>query len=131
MLITVTITAWVVPFDQMVIDQAVFGGEDAAERALVFINNASKAWWDAAGGDRCVALPADDVHKAQPYEPIKEVGYDVALYELWGGESGFHAMIDRESYAILHEAHYKREFDDQGLDRPGYLIVAEAFGKTP
>jgi hypothetical protein len=132
MKITVTITAWHVPFDQMVIDQATFDGVDAEQCALVFINDASKAWWDATDGDRCVLEMANEpvYNRPEPYQPISEVGYDPARYVLWGGESGFHAMIDKASYAALHEAHYKREYDDKGHQRPGYLLNAYA-GDNP
>lgn len=120
--IIIVITTWQVPFEQMV--QKIHS-ETNEQEALNFINTESKKWWDANEGDRCVENELDENgHSYSPYEPIKELGYDQARYELWGGESGFHAMLDNESWWRLHEAHYKHEYDDKGLKRPGYLRVA-------
>jgi len=124
MKITVTITDWCVPFDQVV--RGTFEFENEAD-ALAHINATSAAWWAANEGDRCMAEYPDTT----PYEPIGELGYYNARYELWGGEQGFHAMLDHAVYAALHEAHYKREFDGKGITRPGYLIVAELSGHKP
>jgi hypothetical protein len=65
---------------------------------------------------------------SDPYEPVTELGYDFARYELWQGETGFHAMIDVGAAAQLHEDHYKREYDDKGETR--YLINAYLAGDT-
>ncbi len=109
--ITIVITTWQVPFDQMV--KGVFEFDDV-QAATSFINDASHKWWDENHGERGNA----------PYKPITELGYDMAHYELWGGETGFHAMLDDASAWRLHNAHYKLEFDDKGIKRPGYLRVA-------
>jgi hypothetical protein len=116
--ITVVITTWQVPFDQVVRAIKTFTNE---AEALEFINGESKKWWDGVNGDT----------NQTGYEPIKELGYDGAHYALWGGECGFHAMLDHASYARLHEAHYKRNYDDQGCQRPGYLQVAYLQGNKP
>ena len=113
MTIKVTITSWRVPFDQIVHGTHEFEDEQSA---LKFINAMSKAWWDDNNG-------ASD-EEAEDYEPIERLAYDHARYELWGGENGFHAMLDQESYDRLLDAHYKREWDDKGMKRPGYLRAA-------
>jgi hypothetical protein len=123
-MITVIITTWQVPFDQVVHGTYQFSTDAAALR---FINETSAQWWNAHDGDRSVR----EGHTEQPYEPIAELGYNVARYELWGGESGFHAMLDEGSYARLHEAHYAREYDAKGEERPGYLINAYVAGAKP
>lgn len=115
MTITVVISTWQIPFDQVVRDIRQF---DSTEEATTFINACSKQWWDACEGDRCVVEFPDEV---EAYEPITELGYDHARYEICG-EKGFQAMLDGESAAALHEAYYKKKYDDQGLARPGYLI---------
>lgn len=122
--ITVILTEHKVPFDQMVTDVATFATD---AEALDYINAASQKWWIENDGDRCIA----EVHAAElggeeitEYTPIEELGYDTPMYMLWDGESLFHAMLDANSYWRLHEAHYKREYDDKGEKRPGYLRVA-------
>lgn len=115
--ITVVITTWQVPFDQMV--KGVFEFDDV-QAATSFINDASSKWWKKHHGDRSVK----EGHTAEFYKPIAELGYDIPRYELWGGETAFHAMLDEASAWRLHEAHYKREYDDKGISRPGYLRVA-------
>lgn len=114
--ITVVITTWQVPFDQTV--NGVFEFEDVVS-ATAAINAASLKWWHENDGDRAVADNGDS-----PYEPINELGYDFARIELWGGENGFHAMLDSDSAARLLEQHYKREYDDKGITRPGYMRAA-------
>lgn len=123
MKITAVITTWQVPFDQVVIAQSQF---TTIKAATDFINQLSTKWWRENEGSRSLRECGGDA-----YVPITELGYDVARYELWGGESGFHAMIDIESAALLHEAHYVREFDVKGLERPGYLINAYVAGHKP
>lgn len=134
-IITVVISTWQVPFDQIVRDVVQFGGDTAAKDALDFINAKSAAWWAEHEGDRSVAERAEygtpESWGGTGYEPIAELGYDQARYELWGGEAGFHAMIDHASYARLCEEHYAREFDAKGLTRPGYLINAYVAGHKP
>ncbi len=132
--ITVVISTWRVPFDQTVQSVTTFGGENAAKQSLDFINEQSAKWWADNDGDRSVAEGhkyIDNHGEGGSYAPITELGYEMARYDLWGGESGFHAMIDEASYARLHEAHYKREFDDKGVTRPGYLINAYVAGHKP
>ena len=123
--IIIAITTWQVPFEQTV--QKIHSVTSEKE-AVDFINAESKKWWNANEGDRWVEQSMlediQDVTHCIPYQPIEELGYEHARYELWGGEVGFHAMLDNESWWRLHEAHYKREFDDKGLKRPGYLRVA-------
>lgn len=116
MTITVVITTWQVPFAQVVRDIKQF---EIPADAMSFINDASKEWYDEHNGAKSNLEITDNDF---PYTPIKELGYDNAQYHLWGGECGFHAMLDVQSAAILHEAYYKKRFDDQGLTRPGYLI---------
>src|SRR5712672_1112201 len=82
--ITVVITTWQVPFDQIV--KGVFQFDDV-QTATPFINAASLKWWNENHGDR----------GGEPYEPINILGYDIARYELWDGEIGFHAMLDEAS----------------------------------
>ena len=124
MKITVVITDWCVPFDQVVRHIERF---DTEAKALAYINAKSLEWWQANDGDRCrVEYP-----KTEPYEPITELGYNQARYELWGGEQGFHAMLDHATYARLNEAHYKREFTNKGLALPGYLQVSKIQGHWP
>ena len=108
----VIITTWCVPFDQVV--NAVRGFDDAAS-AVAFINAASAKWWHENEGDRCIA----EYPETEPYQPIVELGYDIAKYELWGGEQGFHAMLDATSAQRLFEAHYASQ------PKPGYLRAAE------
>ena len=122
--ITVVISTWQVPFDQVV--QGIHHFVDP-KAALDFINEQSANWWAEQEGNRSVA----EGHTDSGYEPVAELGYNHARYELWGGEAGFHAMIDNESYARLHEERYKREYDDKGLTRPGYLINAYVADKKP
>lgn len=135
MSITVIITTWQVPFDQQVREIKTFSGEKANSEALEFINQQAAQWWDDNEGDRWEAEARAEGEKPESsdwaYQPIKELGYDTAHYEIWGGENGFHAMLDETSYAKLHEAHYKREYDDKGLTRPGYLINAYVSGAKP
>ena len=118
MKITVVITVWQVPYSQVVTQIRKF--ENPA-RALLFINAQSKAWWQAHDGDRCCA----EYPETAPYKPITELGYDTAHYELWGGESGFTAMLDHASYATLHDRHYA------GKPLPGYLQVSDLQGHKP
>lgn len=117
--ITVIISTWQVPFDQVVREIKRFR---SPKSALAFINAASKKWWEENDGERGAS---------DPYEPVAELGYNHAHYELWGGECGFHAMIDADSYARLHEDHYRREYDEKGVTRPGYLINAYVAGAHP
>lgn len=132
MKITVVITTWQVPFDQVVRGIRQF---DDPETAKAFINKESKKWWDENAGERYVeeGYPETDKIKGEhpsstekpipePYKPITELGYEWARYEIWGGETGFHAILDAKSTAMLHEDHYKREYDDKGITRPGYLL---------
>lgn len=130
-LITVVISTWQAPFDQVVQGVHQFGGDNAAQRALDFINEQSAAWWAANDGDRSVTagyLDTNDHGEGGTYAPITELGYNHARYELWGGEAGFHALLDQASYARLCEEHYVREFDNKGVSRPGYLINAYLAG---
>jgi hypothetical protein len=128
--ITVLITTWRVPFDQVVSEIKTFDDNDV-EGARLYINVASSLWWDENEGPRWVAeCRAQDV-EVEDHVPIKELGYDMARYEIGDGEAGFHAMIDEGTYWRLHEAHYKREYDDQGLTRPGYLINTYVAGENP
>jgi hypothetical protein len=124
MKIKVIITDWQVPFDQVVRDIRTFDTEVAA---VAFINAESLKWWQANEGDRCVA----EMPNTEPYQPIVELGYQSAQYELWGGEQGFHAMLTHSTYAKLNAAHYKREFTDKGQPLPGYLQVAKLSGNWP
>ena len=114
--IKVVITTHTVPFDQIV--EGIFEFDDAT-KAVEFINKTSAKWWKENDGDRAVKQG-----NAEEYQPITELGYDSAQWELWDGEMLFHAMIDKISYWRLHNEHYKREFDDKGIERPGYLRVA-------
>lgn len=123
MKIQVSITTWSVPFDQVVESVSTFG---SADDALKFINAASLKWWQTIEGDRSVTEMGGDA-----YEPVTELGYQQARYEVWGGEQGWHAMLDRASYSQLHEAHYAREYDAKGKPRPGYLRNAYAAGMKP
>ncbi len=127
MTITVVISTWQVPFDQTVQEIVQFGGDTATQDALAFINTQSAKWWAEHEGNRYIA--ENGGHGG--YEPIAELGYNMARYELWGGESGFHAMLGQDSYERLHEEHYAREFDDKGKVRPGYLINAYVAGHKP
>lgn len=126
-MITVVITTWQVPFDQTVKAVMTFTGEG---EALAYVNQQSAQWWADIDGARSMLECGDDDND-WPYEPITELGYDAAHYHAWGGECGFHAMLDDVSYAKLHEAHYAREFDAQGLERPGYLLNAYVAGGKP
>jgi hypothetical protein len=134
--ITVVITTWQVPFDQVVQETIVFWGDDAAKKATDHINAESLKWRVEHESDRSVlegqtAGYGTSESWGAGYEPIDELGYNTARYELWGGESGFHAMIDQASYARLHEEHYAREYDAKGIMRPGYLINAYVAGHKP
>ena len=122
--ITVVITTWQVPYDQIIVAQSQF---TTTEAAVEFINQRSAQWWKEKEGQRCIK----EHPETDPYQPIEELGYDMACYRLWGGESGFHAMLDADSAAMLHEAYYKRECDDKGLPRPGYLINTYVAGQKP
>ena len=112
MTITVVVTTWQVPFAQAV--KEVFHTDDDAE-ALKFINDAAHKWWHDHHGDQDISEDGGE------FKPIKELGYDWGKWELWGGEAGFHAMLDEVTENRLHEEHYKREYDDNGKQRPGYL----------
>lgn len=127
MKITVVLTSWAVPFAQVVNGIFTFEGDNAVQEVTSFINAESLKWWEASEGNRCMAEYPD----TEPYAPIEELGYDTAQYELWGGEHGFNAMLDAESAAALHEAHYQREYDAKGETRPGYLINAYVGGGKP
>ena len=119
--VTVIVTTWLVPFGQIV--KAVKQFDNDAD-ALTFINDEAKKWWDEFDGDRCVAENVGAQRQwedCDKFEPIRILGYDTPYYTLWGSENGFHAMLDEESYWRLHEEHYKREYDDKGISRPGYL----------
>lgn len=129
MSIKVVISTWCVPFDQVVHAIVEFGGEGAAKRALDYINAESRKWWDENDGDRYIKEQKHTEY--EPYRPVEELGYGMARYELWDGEQGFHAMLDSVSYAKLHEEHYKREYDDKGCTRPGYLINAYVADHKP
>ena len=120
--ITVVISTYYVPFPQVVNSINEF---TAAADALAFINDESKKWWDEQGGERSLVECG-----GEPYQPLQNL-IDTVLLTMWGGEAGFHAMIDAGSYAVLHEAHYAREFDAKGLTRPGYLINAYVAGGKP
>ncbi len=122
--ITVIISTWCVPFDQVVQSITTF---QTADTALAAINAASAAWWAENDGARCMVEMPDTL----PYEPVAELGYNHARYVLWGGETGFHAMLDRATYATLNEAHYEREFTDKGMALPGYLQVTKLQGNWP
>lgn len=131
--ITVVISTWCVPFDQVVREIKVFSEEYSEVAILSYINAESRKWWDENDGDRFIreVTNTDETRGQGPYEPITELGYNHARYELWGGEQGFHAMLDSVSYARLHEEHYKRECDDKGRTRPGYLINAYVADRKP
>lgn len=134
MVITVVISTWQVPFDQVVKCVHTFAGTNAAKQALDLINEESAKWWAENDGDRSVAEGHTDPNRAgetEGYEPITELGYNHARYELWGGEAGFHAMLDETSYAQLCEEHYVREYDAKGKTRPGYLINSYISGHKP
>jgi hypothetical protein len=125
--ITVVITTWQVPFDQVVRAIKQF---DDRQSAIDFINAESRKWWDENDGLGSIeagieAGEKDRLWETQAYEPIKELGYDHARYELWGGESGFHAMVDHETYAKCHDDHYA------GKPLPGYLMGAYLAGHKP
>ena len=125
--ITVIVTTWCVPFDQTVKGIYHFATEATA---VAFINKASRKWWDENDGDKCITERAGEESKydgapLEPYEPITELGYNTAYYELWGGEQGFHAMLGHKTYAALNEAHYA------GKPLPGYLLVAKLSGHWP
>ena len=122
MKITVVFTSLHVPFAEVVTSIQQF---DTEAEAVTAINEASAAWWAENEGDRCRAEMPD----TDPYEPITELGYDNTYIQLWGGESHFNAMLEKATYDALHKAHYKREFDDKGKQRPGYLLnIYEAQG---
>lgn len=115
--IKVIITTYQVPYDSIVESVTEFEFSDDARK---FINAASSAWWMKHHGNKsAVQFNHGD------YEPIDELGYDIAFYELWDGENTFHAMLDQASFWRLHNEYYQREFDDKGLKRPGYLRVAQ------
>ena len=118
MTITVVVTTWQVPFAQAV--KEVFHTNDDVE-ALKFINSAAHKWWD----ENCVGEDTEskstENEDGSEFEPIKELGYEWARWELWGGEVGFHALLDEATENRLHEEHYKREYDDKGISRPGYF----------
>lgn len=122
--VTVVVTTWQVPFAQVVKEIKTF---DQDAEALAFINAEGKKWWDENDGDRWVeeSNVASSAGKSdgsdKPWEPINELGYDWGKWEIWDGEAGFHAMLDEASETRLHEEHYKREYDDKGRSRPGYL----------
>lgn len=129
MFITVAITTWCVPFDQTIKEIRTFGGDSAAEAARQFINAESRKWWDENEGERCLAekLPHGG---CEPYEPIAELAYNHPRYELWGGEQGFHAMIDASSYAKLTNEHYAKRVAE-GHPVPGYLVNTQIAGHWP
>ena len=116
-MITVVITTWVIPFEQVVRDIQKFETPGAA---LDFINAKGKEWWDENNGDQYIT-ENPDCEDTIPYEPIAILGYDTPKYNI-AGEREFHALLDAESEAELHEAYYKVKYDDKGLTRPGYLI---------
>lgn len=118
-MITVYITTWHVPFAQTV--QAVATFKTEAE-AVTFINAEATKFWAENDGDRSVAEGHTDEGM---WSPVTELGYDNTRIELWGGESGFDAMLDAATYARLHNAHYA------GKPLPGYLINAYAAGHKP
>jgi hypothetical protein len=105
-MVTVVITTTLAPYGQAVQKIEDF---DRDEDALAFINAEARKWWDAYNGGE--------------FSPIAELGYDKGCWELWG-ERGFHALLDEASEQRLHEEHYKREYDDRGIERPGYLQMA-------
>lgn len=113
MKITVTLTEWQVPFDQVVIGQQTFTDIQAATD---YINEAAATWWRENEGDQAVA--GGDGSDDWPYSPITELGYNTARFELYG-EQGFHAMLDAESYGALCKAHYERK----GAV-PGFMVNA-------
>ncbi len=116
MTITVVITQWQVPFSQVV--TGLFHTADDAE-ALKFINDAAHKWWQEHHGNEDT-----ESEDGGEFKPITELGYDWGKWELWGGEAGFHAMLDEATEIRLCEEHYKREYDDKGKPRPGYMQVA-------
>lgn len=118
MKITVVITTWSVPFPSVVRTIVTFDGAEAEKEALIFVNTTALLWFQEQDGMR------SEVDADWPYQPITELGYDPMRFQLWGGEQGFEAILDEASFKLLHDAHYKREFDNKGLARPGYLINA-------
>jgi len=120
MTITVVIATYQVPFSKVV--KAIKTFENDAD-ALAYINAESAKWYEENEGERYLREMPDDDNDF-PYAPITELGYDVAEFHLWGGEQGFEAILDEASQHRLHEAYYKREYDDKGMKRPGYLRVA-------
>lgn len=113
--ITVVISTWQVPFDQVV--EGIFHFS-TTQAALNFINGRAEKWWV--------------VHNPnEQFPPCEELGYGGTTWNSESGEAGFQAMLDKEDYAELHEAYYKREFDDKGLTRPRYLINAYIAGAKP
>lgn len=122
--ITVVITTWHVPFDQVLngvhhFDHTPQGIADAT----ALIDAESLKWWLSVEGDRSVDETGDKHNERR--EPLGELGYNHARYTAWGGEAGFQAMIDAESYGLLHEAHYA------GKPLPGYLVNSYLAGRKP
>lgn len=120
-MITVVITTYTVPFAKVVKSIVTFGGDDAVKTATAFINEEAAKWLNETIGGR---NPSEAMMEAWSYDPITELGYDRAEYQLWEGEVGFEAILDEASQKALHDAHYKREFTDKGLPLPGYLRAA-------
>jgi hypothetical protein len=133
--ITVVCTIWQVPFGQTVQWVKHFSSD---EEALAAINEEAKKWWDAYGGD---SVPLEE--KEQPvhydpeahrngtvadgistpsmtFSPVIELGYDTAEWSV-NGEAGVSFFLDTLTFWRLHNAHYKKYYDDKGIDRPGYL----------
>jgi hypothetical protein len=123
MTVTVAITTYQVPFDPVLIEVQTF---ESDSDAVAFINDHAEKWFIEHEGARCLVEMANDEHwHGEPYTPITSL-FDHVRLDLWGGESGFEAVIDKASYWRLHEAHYKSEYDDKGKARPGYLLNAYA-----
>ena len=120
-MITVVIVTYQVPLTKVVKSIASFSGDNAVKNATDFINEEATKWLkETIGGGNPNAAKMEDYS----YDPITELGYDVAEYQLWEGECGFEAILDEVSQKALDAAHYKREFTDKGLPLPGYLRAA-------
>lgn len=134
MKITMVLTSWVVPYSSVVNSIDTFEGENAEAQAVAHYNTALAKWWQQNNGDACAATGEKNglTLEAVEFEPIESLrALPACPVMLWGGEHGFQAFIDAESYALLDEAYYKREYDDQGLTRPGYLINSYVAGYKP
>lgn len=126
MKITVAIMTFQVPFANVIDEIVTFDGDNAEQEALNFINEKSKKWYDDCDGDR-----DNEIKEYYKYSELtKDDLINNIYFELWGGENSFRACIDSLSWQQIHENYYKRKFDDQGKQRPGYLLNAyEAEGE--